>query len=155
MTTLYRVRGGESLSVHPGTGWIGGQFLLRGRPAWLVDASDDRARVACWDGDVLDVAVTETRQITIEEPPMHGVLAEHLMMAGWYRVGPVKPKGKGGWHMRGQSPSGRDYRFTGPDGLPDWDRVTVTTADGDDVTTMNAPTLDRIVRWLRTEQKGD
>lgn len=88
----YRTFGGEHGIAYPPTGWVAGQYIERGRPAW---AGEHEAGIVLtgWDGTEALVPA-DMKAVNLPEPPAHHVLTEHLLMAGWRGVCRVPSKEK-------------------------------------------------------------
>lgn len=146
----YRTFGGEHGIAYPPTGWVAGQFIKRGRPAWAVE-HEDGVVITDWDGTDRLISAS-VKVLRLPEPPVHHVLVEHLLMAGWrgvYRA-PSKKKNVVEAVAAFAPDAAGQTLFEVPDRKRSDDRITVLRGDVE-VGKLDG-TADAIVAWLRREE---
>lgn len=146
----YRTFGGEHGIAYPPTGWVAGQFIKRGRPAWAVE-HEDGVVLTGWDGTDRLISAS-VKVLRLPEPPVHHMLVEHLLMAGWRGVHRASSKKK---HVDEEvvafAPDAAGQTlFEVPNQQRSDDRITVLRG-GVEVGKFDR-TADAITAWLRKEE---
>lgn len=146
----YRTFGGEHGIAYPPTGWVAGQFIQRGRPAWAVE---HEAGVVLTDWDGTDRLISASvKVLRLPDHPDHHVLTEHLLMAGWRGVHRAPSKRKDIPDVIAAFAPDAEHQtlFLVPDHRRTDSRITATV-DGIEYGKFDR-TADAIAAWLRKEE---
>lgn len=148
----YRTFGGEHGIAYPPTGWVAGQFIKRGRPAWAGE-HENGIVLTGWDGTE-DLMSATVKTLNLPEHPAHHVLTEHLLMAGWRGVRTVPSKSKDiAEVVIAFAPDATDAtKFTVPDPNRPDDRIAALV--GDEEVGKFDRTATAMTAWLKRREQA-